>query len=49
MEGIDAQLVGIDVGLSFIAPTTGICRTNAPGDAFMLAHTYATRGELRIL
>ena len=38
-------LLGIDVGLSFIAPTTGICRTRADGEDFVLSHVYADRAS----
>jgi len=38
-------VIGVDVGLSFISPTTGVCRTTANGGAFMVAHVYADRAS----
>jgi predicted RNase H-like nuclease len=40
-----ATIVGIDVGLSFIDRTTGICLTTSNGDAFLVGHVYADRAS----
>ena len=48
-----ALLVGIDIGLSFIKATSGVCRTTDDGSGFLVDHAYADRASrlaaLRVL